>query len=329
MKKDEIVQYLGYIVDVEKNIYSLNSLIDELNERKDRLGIPQVSSWSETSLPMKPKLKKNEDWILPLFMGIVCFVIPWFVGWVWLCIVGCLFGIVLFIMSFNSLSENFRTRKDNKKQIDNYKNQIDRYYKYLSEHMEKKLKDEERLNKEQIEIASINKWIEKLNVQKRESQKHLDELYSHNIIYPKYRNIVAVCSFFDYFSAGLCYAFEAPENGVGGAYYIFENEMLHKQIIMELQDVNENLNQIKTSQYSLYCAIIDSKEMLSDLNSSMQKIVDENQQGNRKLDHLIEESKISNYYAKQMQKELSYINNMQYLSGEYDSVNPIFRTPPT
>lgn len=195
--------------------------------------------------------------------------------------------------------------------------------------MTNKKKDNKRIRTEQIKIETIDKCIDKLYTQKSESQKRLKELYSYNVIYPKYRNLVAVCSFLDYFSAGLCYAFEAPENGVGGAYYIFENEMLHKQIIMELQEINQNLSQIKVSQYSLYCAIADSKEMLSELNVNMEKIAYEHEQGNRNIETLIEESKISNYYAKQTQKELSYLNNMRYLSGKNDSVNPFFRTPPT
>lgn len=223
-----------------------------------------------------------------------------------------------------------KKKKDaNEKRVIEYKKAIERYNKVLSVYLENKEKDEKRVIKERAEIEAINKWLNKFSAQKIESQKRLNELYSYNVIYPKYRNLVAVCSFLDYFSAGLCYAFEAPENGVGGAYYIFENEMLHKQIIMELKEINENLNQIKASQYSLYCAVAGSKEMLSELNVTMKRIANEEEKGNRNVEKLIEESRISNYYAAQTQKELSYLNNMQYLSGKYDSVNPIFRTPPT
>lgn len=331
MKKDDLIKYLEYITDVEKNIYFLDCSIEELQNRKQNLGNPRV--YAEPTKPVAPKLEKTKSWIWYIVFGITLIVIAVLIGaddgMIFISVWPFLAGIVSFIGLLVEVPAAIKAKKVNAERLFNYEVNMEKYDKELSIYLKNEKTDRVRVMKELTEVETINKWINKFNDQKKESQKRLKELYSYNIIYPKYRNLVAVSSFLDYFSAGLCYAFEAPENGVGGAYYIFENEMLHKQIIMELKEINENLNKIKASQYSLYCAVAGSQEMLSELNATMKMIADEGEKGNRNVEKLIEESRISNYYAQQTQRELSYLNNMQYLSGNYDIVNPFFRTPPT
>ncbi len=333
MKRSEIIDYLNCVVEIEKNIYTLQLSLNELNMKKKNLGIEGY--YQEPIKPAKPSLRKKKNaWpllvlgIASLILSIVVFFMDSFLS-LFLSFFIFLVELGFFISYINILRDNKEIQKFNDNLLDLYDKNLASYNKELSAYQKNKQKDKERINKERLEIEIINNFSSKLTIQLNDSNRRLKELYKYDIIHPKYRNLVAVCSFLDYFSAGLCYTFKAPKNSVGGAYYLFENEMLHKRIIYELQKVNENLNQIKISQYSLFCAISESNKALSILNSSMEKIACEQEKGNKNTEKLIEETQISNYYAKQTQKELSYFNNMQYFSGNYDSVNPMFRTPPT
>lgn len=332
METKDLIEYLKYVVDVEKNIHSIDCSVEALKNKKNHLG--RSITLTKPNEPTKPSLEKKKHWVHYLLIGAILIAIAVAMGasdgivfisfWPFIFGVGC----ILFVIP-DTIIRNRKIKKANDKLSLEYENKIDKYNIDLSTYLEKKENNAVRLKKELNEIQLIDHMIKKLIEQRKESTVVLDELYSYNIIYPKYRNLIAVCSFLDYFSSGLCYTLESPKNSVGGAYYIFENEMLHKQIIVELQQVNKNLNQIKTSQYSLFCAISESNQTLSDLNASMKLLSFQQEKGNHNLEMLIETSQISNYYASQTQKELSYLNNMQYLSGRYDSVNPLFRTPPT
>lgn len=76
----------------------------------------------------------------------------------------------------------------------------------------------------------------------------LDNLYSLDIIYPKYRNIIAVSSISEYFDSGRCDSFTGPN----GAYNMYEDELKQNLIINNLESINDNLESIKNNQYSLY-----------------------------------------------------------------------------
>lgn len=79
----------------------------------------------------------------------------------------------------------------------------------------------------------------------------LNQLYKADIIFPKYRNLVAISSFYEYFESGRCNTLTGHE----GAYNIYENEIRLNHIIEQLDVVIEKLDEIKRNQYMLYDAI--------------------------------------------------------------------------
>lgn len=72
------------------------------------------------------------------------------------------------------------------------------------------------------------------------SQATLNQLYNLNIIYKKYRNLVAVTMFCEYYDSGLRTELE----GTAGMYDLYEQQLMGKQIINELSAVNKNLRTI-------------------------------------------------------------------------------------
>lgn len=72
----------------------------------------------------------------------------------------------------------------------------------------------------------------------------LKEYYNNEIIIPKYQNLIAISSFYDYFSSNKC----TELIGIDGAYQIFENEK--DNLITDIDVIKLNLEQLKLKQKS-------------------------------------------------------------------------------
>ena len=101
----------------------------------------------------------------------------------------------------------------------------------------------------------------------KETKENLERVYSKNIIYPKYRNLPALTSIYEYYVTGRCEELSGPY----GAYNLYEDEVRKDRIISQLNTVIANLEQIKQNQYKLYeqvCQIqSNTNRMVSELNA--------------------------------------------------------------
>lgn len=110
------------------------------------------------------------------------------------------------------------------------------------------------------------------NVSIRKIQETLNQLYSMDVIFPKYRKLVAVSSFYEYFESGRC----ATLTGHEGAYNIYENEIRLNHIIQQLDEVIEKLDEIKNNQYMLYDAIKESQRQSNKIVKEIKAIKNQN-----------------------------------------------------
>ena len=190
--------------------------------------------------------------------------------------------------------------------------------KYNQKHDEAKLKFNTR---KKIAIEQLN-TIKKNNSKiLEESKKLLSYLYSQNIIFPKYRDIVPISSFYEYVLSGRCDKLE----GADGAYNIYENELRQNLIITNLGEINSNLNGIRNNQYTLYEAISSSKELLNDIKYEISKVGRETmhmsgsiEDLNNSLDNIrsqnraqIEATKLNNYYSQITSKNTQIMKENQ------------------
>ena len=108
---------------------------------------------------------------------------------------------------------------------------------------------------------ALHEWEESRSEVVGTTQAHLDETrallarhYAENLIYPKYLNLPALTSIYEYFITGRCEGLTGPY----GAYNLYEDEIRKDTVISQLNRVIENLEQIRQNQYMLYtqvCAI--------------------------------------------------------------------------
>lgn len=103
----------------------------------------------------------------------------------------------------------------------------------------------------------------------KETVKIRNKLYAYNIIYGKYRNIVALSTIYEYIDSGRCETLE----GSNGAYNLFETELRSNLIISNLHSINVSLEQIKENQFLLYKELKEVNKELKKVDHSVQNVI--------------------------------------------------------
>ena len=98
----------------------------------------------------------------------------------------------------------------------------------------------------------------------------LEQVYSVDVIYPKYRNLVAVTMIYEYLASGRCSELEGPN----GAYNLYEMELRQNIIIGQLSSILDRLEQIRSNQFTLYNELEKSNQesarLLSDISNNVE-----------------------------------------------------------
>ena len=96
----------------------------------------------------------------------------------------------------------------------------------------------------------------------------LEQLYDENIIFPKYRNLVAITAINEYLMSGRCDKLE----GSDGAYNLYEMELRQNIIIAQLSSIIDNLEQIRNNQFSLYQELQQSNYIINEILSETRRM---------------------------------------------------------
>lgn len=113
--------------------------------------------------------------------------------------------------------------------------------------------------------SRCTKTIDEIFRVRNELEYALITFYHQNIIYPKYRNFVAVTTIYEYLASGRCDTLE----GADGAYNLYEMELRQNIIIGQLSSVLDSLEQIKNNQFTLYKEITEANQKSADLLSDI------------------------------------------------------------
>lgn len=253
---DYLKQYLKDVYLLEKELYcsqkaeeKLNYIIEPLGKKPypfydGKNGVHELSSYGFDEF--------IHDIILSVLYGILGLlaggVLGLFFGKLFFAIIGFAIAFVCGFIHFMNDSKNI-IASSNK-----------HYYETL-EH-DKKMEKEKALATTYRQNKSL------YNQTANACVKTLKELYDMNIIFPKYRNLVAISQIYEYFMSGRCTQLEGHE----GAYNIFESELRQNIIINKLNDVLNQLEQIKQNQYMIYQAIQEANLHLAQIESNTEAI---------------------------------------------------------
>lgn len=231
-------QYLEDVYSLEKNIYISRNAITQINNTISKLGVKEYikRDYFDLADVLSSTISIGFFGCIPMF----------FISLI--CGLSVAFSLVSFPITFIILvySEMSKVKQTNSDAEIAEKNQE---FRIKEENDKKNSYYELRKSYEEV-LANCN---QKLNA-----------LYDMNIIFSKYRNFVAVSQIYEYYMSGRCIQLEGHE----GAYNIFENELRQNIIILKLNEVLNQLEEIKQNQYMIYQAINEANARLANIESN-------------------------------------------------------------
>lgn len=301
MTTAETKEYLGMIVTLEKESYTQRILINSMWHKIENLGKEKY-----IAEPQKESVTDEADYFL-LFVGAgILFVSIWLmdvIGWLlgFLCILGMIVGLLVIIGGCIGLSAGSRMRKEAER----------KYQEEVKAYNRSRELDGQRIVRECIQKDFLRKQLPILQKEHERTQRVLQKLYDYNIIHPKYRGFVPVCSLYGYFDTGVCTKLEGHE----GAYNKYDTESRLDRIICKLDDVIRRLDEIADNQNTLYYAIQDSNRKVGQLLDNSVKMANQltniQAQGaelNSRMAQLQTTSDLNLYVNACTKRELEYMN---------------------
>ena len=272
-------KYIKHVYELEKSCYEhkqlLNKLREEYHKAKNPTYLPDNNPEFEYSF--LDALIRSVKYIFDSILGYIIlaciggFVV--YIGSIW--IGGMLFsdvvswdiidsivdgytvfaiGLYIFLVISNAFSEfhNEKLLAEEGKQ--------NRVRNSLARKKNQKIKDDLPLV-----LGTIEKAVMTVNESLDDTKELLDNYYDAGIIFPKYRNLVAVSMFHEYLQTGRC----SELTGHEGAYNIYEQEARMDLILTKLDDVITRLDRIESNQYILAAAIREINYKVNDLADSV------------------------------------------------------------
>lgn len=341
LTKEELLEYLKMALDMEEDLYTKKELLEKLEKEYHN---NEYLSYSKKPLEervfiTKFQLDSNKSGFTWLGIGIGAFILDviFFSPTTDVAAILFLFAIVAFFIGLGKtilalMNTYYSAKSSITGRICAVTGKAERARRYEDD-LKKWQTEAEEINKENTK-RGLAQAVLKVNINAVEDQyssarKTLDEIYAINIIHPKYRNLIAVSSLYEYFDTGRCTELE----GATGAYNLFENESRLDRILVKMDKIIVNLDAIRNSQYQLYTAITSANNstanLLASISRNVQTIEKNGQDISSRLSNIEETGKIIKvnsdiigYNTKRAQKELEFSNRMKYLRGAYD--DPVY-----
>lgn len=203
-------------------------------------------------------------------------------------LIGAIIGAIISIIL--TIADNIGTENKNK--------QIAETNKQIS------IQNEKNKNIANKKIQLLREEQNNIKNSYHKTKEVLNKYYACNIIFPKYRNLIAISSFYEYFASGRCSQLEGHE----GAYNIFENEIRQNIIISKLDDVINRLDTIRDNQYMLYSAIQESNKKTKQLTGIMYQLSD-------KLSNISQNTEICAYNSNITAQNTTFLKWLEFYRG--------------
>lgn len=295
----DMTAYLKMAMELEASVYSQREAIDsgkyELRHTEPKLrNIKEPRRKNVGSKPeyIPPKLSK-ESFILAFFVYYGYFNLT--IGlFIMLILSETAFGnhpifleLVISIIPVAYITKvicekKYADQENKKKEYDS------QYYAQVAEYEKNKQEADQRYNDElleyqkEVELAEqeysdqkmrheiAERDILALNEPLEQTCEILEKLYSLDIIFPKYRELVAISTIYEYFVTGRC----TKLTGTDGAYNLYESELRQNIIIGQLDDIIDELEAIRQNQYTLYSELKKIESALDDIVEGVNNIME-------------------------------------------------------
>lgn len=168
----------------------------------------------------------------------------------------------------------------------------------------------DKTNANQLKLYNENKTIiddriSNVKQDLKDVEKTMSKYYDLDVIYPKYRNLVAITTFIEYLESGRCKSLY----GYTGCYNVYEQELRQNTIIGKLDQVLIQLDQIKKVQFATYIAIQQSNAIQSAMLNTCNEMLDETRRENATLEAKEQDTKI----IKRNSEIMTTISTLNYI----------------
>ena len=269
MSVEKLKEYTKRAKQLELAIYMQKEFKNQYKEHLNSQYPTAPSRKQVKSVPNKPSkyepIDENSAYIKPGIVLVLSIILNMMIysngGWRTPIIPLIMLGVIiyLYVRAYNKSKELELSNCEN---ITYNKQQWREYTLLLEECKDEQAKYdmeyEQDYEKYKMSIEEHKEEIERLISPHRELlcslQDTLDKYYEKNVIFPKYRNLVAITMINEYLESGRCYELEGPD----GAYNIYENELRQNLII-------SNLDKIRDNQYTLYQELTNSNKYVKEI----------------------------------------------------------------
>lgn len=345
MVKTKLKEYIKRVLELESEVYMNNKLILAINEKIEMLTNESYTPYEEEYVyELYDEPKPIEFSSMEIF---IVFTLTWLVGFVVGSIgkmiyvivaeygmtdadfgrilkFGAIFGICIGIVSIFIKAQ--KISKENKALIEETKienNKIILQTDEINREIKERNKQIDEINKKkhiqvsaQIDYYKIQ--LKQLEELRNTTENTLCKYYEKDIIYPKYRDLIAVASFNDYLSSGVCETLEGHE----GCYNKYDLEVRLDTIINKMDIVLQKIDEIKKNQHSLYSEIKKCTNKIDDLLCNMSNFESDmilnlkNIQTQNEISMATQKNcnEVLQYYAMENEKNVEYIKWLNTLN---------------
>ena len=319
LDNEKLRQYLASLVNMEQSKYFSDNLIKKLETEKRSL-----ENILRAAPPAEPQKTTTQPTASGSLMGIILIAVGFILGKSAGGSGGWLIGVPLMIWGAVKLYQYFQDSKSDKARssanYSSYNYQMNEYKKNLE-----KYNSEHKLASARLGIVDNMLSLAKAKLKDQESI--LNKYYDLNVIFPSYRGMTNVCMLYEYIASGRTHSLQQTPTDQG-AYNILGQEVLMNKVILKLDDILANLQQIKYNQGTIYKSIEMANNKLDSIHSDIDSLsgrlerISENTSAlNRQAGELVKTSSLNAYYQAQANKQLEYMNRMNYFSGNYGPTN--------
>lgn len=247
MNKEKTLEYIKQAIDLESSVVEQKEIINTYDEFS-KARMPVLKLVEEKQCPMMTQ-DDRLSFGLCIFFGILSLVlfmpiIPVMLTEdssedmtvLWVIIVLCILAGICCLVYASSIKRRFHAAE----QLWLKENEITQ-----TSNRSRKYAYQENMEQWKASDVEARAYLAK---PLKETQEALQKIYSVDVIYPKYHNLPALTSIYEYLLTGRC----EELTGAHGAYNLYEDEVRKDKVISQLNSVIENLEDIKQQQYMLY-----------------------------------------------------------------------------
>ena len=284
MAEIDLKAYTARVVELEAAIYTQKKLMvgHENAIQSQRPARPVLKEIERPTIPNKPIPQEYHSGCAGgliyffLILGILSLILSFLDGDVLLFFTGLLFGgfgvkgVLAIAKGKRTLEEkNQLDSEDYHHKVKEYDQQMEKYNHNIAA---AKQAYSDACAQYAIDIETYDTGSKVVMDQHASTLADLEQalkaVYEENVVFEKYRNLVAITAINEYLRSGRCSELEGPN----GAYNLYEMELRQNIIIGQLSSIIDNLEQIRNNQYTLYKELTKANATVDDILRSVRGV---------------------------------------------------------